>query len=390
MNLTLVLWEHKTFEITRIILKTYLSYYKNILHSVVVISSSSKNEVTSHTERILEIASEEKIQVEFLYEMQGSSLLDKASLTETNTTIRSSDIVLFCPGDNFLAYSENDINILNKSDHWYCAPRGVRCHLKKDGILSMYQTGIKDKDYTGEYINSLESSGMGNNASTFWGLFKTKHFLKRMNYLATLNKLIDSSQSIISDSAIGAICSVTKSFTGESSFEFRMADISEDSSLATKSKITTRKKSRMEVINEFKAHDKDGLVAIIDNLIKIFIVEAELESNTIKKVRQAVLKSFENYAVSGIMGAGRIRRDSYNVIVSNKVLKSHFQASLNDQSFCNLYIRDDLSIHENILERLPPDAVYCSEKFWSDLKLVRSTILPHIINWNNLNLNNHE
>ena len=61
------------------------------------------------------------------------------------------------------------------------------------GILSMYQTGIKDKDYTGDYINSLESSGMGNNASTFWGLFKTKHFLKRMNYLASLNKLIDSS-----------------------------------------------------------------------------------------------------------------------------------------------------------------------------------------------------
>lgn len=390
MNLTLVLWEHKTFEVTRIIIKTYLYYYKNILKNMVIISSTSEDEVAQYADRIIEIALQNKIQVEFMYELSGASLLDKASITENNQTIRDSDIILFCPGDNFLAYSKGDINKLNTSDCSYCAPKGVRCHIKKDGDISMYQTGITDINHIDDYIKSIESSGMGNNASTFWGLFKTKHFLKRMHYLAHLNNLIDHSQSILSDSAIGIICSITKSFTGESSFEFRMAYISEDSSLATKSRITTRKKSRMEVLNELKKDKKRGLILIIDNLIQIFIQDIKSNKTTLDSLRRAVLTSFENYAVSGIMGAGRIRRDSYNVIVGKKVLKSHFQASVGDPSFCDLYISEDLSIQQNIIERLPADAVYFKTKFWSDFKLVKSIILPQIVKWHCLNFSNHE
>ena len=389
MNLTLVLWEHKTFEITRIVLKTYLSYYKNLLKNVVIISSNPQDEITKHTDRISEIASQYTIQIEFLFDLTGASLLDKASITEKNTTIKDSDIILFCPGDNFLAYSEEDINKLDNSGYSYCAPKGVRCHVKTCGDISMYQTGIVDNNVMDNYIKSIESSGFGNNASTFWGLFKTNHFLKRMGYLAELNNLIDHSQSILSDSAIGIISSITKSFTGEGSFEFRMADISEDSSLAAKSRITTNKKTRMQVLKELKKDKEGRLKSIIDNLIKIFIQDIELNDATLIDFRRAILTSFENYAVSGIMGAGRIRRDSYNVIVSKNVLKSHFKASAEDPSFCNLYVSDDLTIHQDIIKRLPVDAVYFKAKFWNDLKLVKSIIIPQILKWHNLNLNNH-
>ena len=115
------------------------------------------------------------------------------------------------------------------------------------GKYRFYQV---DEDKPKKQIDAsfVQGLGLGHNASIF-GDFSKEYLLKRLYILSRINMVIEPMHSIISDSIIGIISGLSFSIIADTSYEFRMADISEDSSLAKRTSVVTKKANRIESLN---------------------------------------------------------------------------------------------------------------------------------------------